>query len=179
VYPTAVTTLASTLVLDDWKWKVSDLRPWEYALWAAALSGFFVSGRLMDRLGRRPATVGFLLGAAAAGAFGFTAGTTATRAVGLALVIFALTGATPCVAAYSTELFPVRTRGRINAWLKVLTIGGQVAAPAIATALAGPMGGVGPALAVVGVGSAVAAVVAWALLPETRGLHPEPAMMGP
>jgi MFS family permease len=179
LYPTAVTTLASTLVLDDWKWKVSELRPWEFALWAAALSGFLVGGRLLDRVGRRPTTIAFLLGSAVAGVFAFTAATTVTRAVGLALVIFGLTGATPCVAAYATELFPVRTRGRINAWLKALTIGGQVAAPAIVTALAGPVGGVGPALAVVGMSYAVGAVVVWALLPETRGLHPEgaPAML--
>jgi MFS family permease len=173
VYPTAVTTLASTLVLEDWKWKLSELRPWEFALWAAGLSGFLVGGRLLDRVGRRPTTIAFLLAAAAAGAFAFTAGTTVSRAVGLGLVIFALTGATPCVAAYATELFPLRTRGRINAWLKALTIAGQVTAPAIATALAGPLGGVGPALAVVGGTYAIAALVVWTVLPETRGLHQE------
>ncbi len=171
VYPTAVATLASTLVLDDWKWKVSNLQPWMFAVWALGLSGFLVGGRLLDRLGRRPATCLFLLGTAAAGAFAFTTGTTVTRAIGLGLVIFALTGATPCVAAIVTELFPVQIRGRANAWLKPLTIAGQVVAPALGTALAVPLGGVGPALAALGGVNVIAAAVVWIALPETRPLH--------
>jgi MFS transporter, putative metabolite:H+ symporter len=174
LFPTAVTTLASTLVLDRWHLSVSDLRPWHYAVWLVAVSGFFVSGRLLDRWGRRPTSMLFLAAATAAGAFAFTATSTPARVLGLALVIFTLTGATPCVAAYSTELFPPGARGRVGAWLRGMSIAGQAAAPALATALAGPLGGLGMALAVVGSSYAVGAAVVFFLLPETRGWEREP-----
>src|SRR5439155_1658928 len=143
LFPTAVTTLASTLVLDRWHLSVSDLRPWHFLVWLIAVSGFFVSGRLLDRWGRRPTSMLFLAAATAAGAFAFTATSTPARVLGLALVIFTLTGATPCVAAYSTELFPPGARGRVGAWLRGMSIAGQAAAPALATAVAGRVNGEG------------------------------------
>jgi putative MFS transporter len=172
LFPTAVTTLASTLVLDRWHLSVSDLRPWHFLVWLAAVSGFFVAGRLMDRWGRRPTSVLFLAAATVAGAFAFTTTSTTGRVLGLGLVIFTLTGATPCVAAYSTELFPPGARGRVGAWLRGMSIAGQAAAPALATTLAGPLGGLGAALAVIGVSYAVGAAVVYFMLPETLVREP-------
>ncbi|MDP9342858.1 MAG: MFS transporter [Actinomycetota bacterium] len=181
LFPTAVTTLASTLVLERWHLSVSDLRPWHFLVWLVAVSGFFVSGRLLDRWGRRPTSVLFLAAATGAGAFAFTASSTTARVLGLALVIFTLTGSTPCVAAYSTELFPPGARGRVGAWLRGMSITGQAAAPALTTVLAGPLGGLGVALAVVGSSYAVGAAVVFFLLPETRGWGrgPPPPTVGP
>jgi putative MFS transporter len=170
VFPTAVTTFASTLVLKEWRWELSTINPAYVVVWAVAVSGFFVAGRLMDALGRRPTSALFLFGAAAAGLVAFHLSTTAGRVLGLGLVIFFLTGATPCVAAYSTELFPVRSRGRVGAVLRAANIAGAGVAPAITGFLSGPLGGVGPALAAMGLSYALGGAVVLGLLPETRGL---------
>lgn len=172
LFPTAVTTLASLLVFSEWDWDLGDLRPHYLLLWLVSVSGFFVGGRLIDRWGRRPTAALFLAGGAAAGLLAFTSTSTAGRVVGLGLVIFTVTGATPCVAAYSAEPFPVGARGRVGAWLRGMTIAGSAAAPAAAGALSGPLGGLGPALAVLGLSHALAAAVVLLVMPETRALGP-------
>ncbi len=176
---TGVTAFASLLVLEEWGWGLSDLRPQYMLLWLAGLSGFFVAGRLMDTWGRRPTTVLFLLGASAAAPFAFTAGETLDRALGMALVIFTFTGATPCIAAYSTELFPRAVRGRAGAVLRAMSIAGSTAAPALVGTVADLLGSVGQALAWLGVGGAIAALVVVAALPETRGAAEAGAALGP
>jgi MFS family permease len=169
VFPTAVTTFASLLVLDEWKWSLKTLNPLYVLVWVLAVGGFFVAGRLLDAWGRRPTAVVFLFGAAGAGLVAFRMGSTPGRVLGLGLVIFFLTGSTPCVAAYSTEPFPARSRGRVGAILRAANIAGAAAAPALTGALSGPLGGVGPALGVLGLSYALAGVVVLATLPETRG----------
>jgi len=170
MFPTAVTTFASLLVLTDWHWSLHSLRPWYFLVWAAGLSGFFVAGRLLDTWGRRPATTLFFAGSFAAGLAAFTATTSAGRVFGLGLVIFFLTGATPCAAIYGTEPFPPEARGRIGAAIRAAAIGGAAAAPAIAGLLSGPLGGLGHALAAVGASYLVGATIALTVLPETRDL---------
>jgi MFS family permease len=170
MFPTAVTTFASTLIKDEWKWDLADINPAYVALWVIAISGFFVSGRLLDAWGRRPTSVVFLSGAAASGLLAFRLSTTFGRVSGLALVIFFLTGSTPCVAAYSTEPFPARSRGSVGALLRVMNIAGGGAAPAMTGLLSDPLGGTGRALSVIGIAYALAAIVVLVFLPETSGL---------
>jgi fucose permease len=170
MFPTAVTTFASTLIKDEWKWDLADINPAYVALWVIAISGFFVSGRLLEAWGRRPTSVVFLSGAAASGLLAFRLSTTFGRVSGLALVIFFLTGSTPCVAAYSTEPFPARSRGSVGALLRVMNIAGGGAAPAMTGLLSDPLGGTGRALSVIGIAYALAAIVVLVFLPETSGL---------
>jgi MFS family permease len=174
VFPAAVATLASSLMKDAWHLQLSELRPYYFVFWALGGTGFFVSGRLMDRWGRRPTAIIFLLCAAVAGFVAFVPTAMLLRAIGLAFVIFGLTGATPCIAAFSTELFAVGARGRANAWLRGVDMAGMACAPAVATALTGPLGGLGPALAAVGSTYVLAAVVVVRWIPEPRG-HEESA----
>jgi putative MFS transporter len=171
LFPTAVTTFASFLVLNEWKWKLSTINPAYLVLWLLAVSGFFVAGRLLDRWGRRPTAAVFFAGAGLVGLFAFRFSTTPGRVLGLALVIFFLTGATPCMAAYTTEPFPKASRGRVGAILRTANIAGAGAAPALTGLLASgrALGSVAGALSVVGLSYAAAAVVVLALLPETRG----------
>ncbi|MBI4260235.1 MAG: MFS transporter, partial [Actinobacteria bacterium] len=136
-YATGVTALSSLLVFDEWGWTLEDLRPPYFGVWALGVTGFFVAGRLMDRWGRRPTAALFLAACAVSGFAAFTSEATAARVLGLGLVIFAITGATPCVAAFSTESFPVRTRGRVGAFFRATTIAGSTAAPALVGVLAG------------------------------------------
>lgn len=168
VFATSVTTFATLLVLDEWGWTVSDLRPQYLAVWGAGLGGFFVAGRLMDSWGRRPTTAVFMAGASAAAALAFTAGGTAGRVIGLGLVVFALTGASPCAAAYATELFPRAVRGRAGAVLRAASIGGGALAPALTGVLAAATGSVGHGLAFMGSAGVLAAGVVLLALPETR-----------
>jgi len=117
-----------------------------------------------------------LIGTAAVGLFAFQISGTPARVFGLGLVIFFLTGSTPCVAAYTTEPFPPESRGRVGAILRVVNIAGAGAAPALTGLLAADrfLGSVGRALSAVGLSYGLAAVVVLTLLPETRGLDLEP-----
>ncbi len=170
VYPAAITTLASTLVLGEWRLTLSAIRPWYLGVWILAVSGFFVSGRLMDRIGRRPTSIAFFSATAAAGWTAFTASSTLGRVIGLGLVVFTVTGSTPCLSAYSTELFPNGVRGTVGAWLQGMGILGATLAPTLTAGLAVRLGSLGFALAVVSLTYLAGALVALVLLPETRGL---------
>jgi MFS family permease len=177
VFPGALTVFASTIVLEDWGWTASSIHPLFFVWWVLALSGFFVAGRLIDSWGRRPTAATFFLGAFVAGVFAFGAAESdPARAFGLALVVFFLTGATPCNGALTTEPFPNRYRGRVGAIVRLAEIGGNAAAPALAGGLAGIVGGAGPAVGVIGVSYAIGAAAVLTLLPETRGMEAEPGL---
>ncbi len=165
--PGAVTALASTLVIDVWKFSLRAMKPYYFVIWLAGASGFFVAGRMLDRIGRRYTSALFFAATTAAGFFCFDATSTWQRVVGLALVIFTITGSTPCFQAYSTELFPSGIRGSAGALLQGIGLGATAAAPALAAILSAPAGGIGPALALVGLSYAVASVSVLLLLPET------------
>lgn len=174
VFPSALIVFASTIVLEEWGWQLTDIDPIYFAAWLAALGGFFVAGRLIDGWGRQPTAVTFFVGAWISGIYTFAVTESmAGRALGLALLVFFLTGSTPCAGALTTEPFPSRARGRIGAMVRLADIGGTAVAPAVAGVIAGPVGGLAPAVAVMGVTYALGAAAVVALLPETRGLEPE------
>lgn len=178
LFPAAVTTLASTLVLDVWKMSLATMKPYYYAIWLAGATGFFVAGRMLDRVGRRATSAIFFAATTAAGILCFNAATTWERVVGLALVIFTITGSTPCAQAYTTELFPSGIRGSAGAVMQGVSLGATAAAPALASALSLFVGGIGPALGIVGVSYLLAAGAVLLLLPETLGLHPDSTVTG-
>ncbi len=167
LFPGAVTALASTLVLDVWKMSLTTMKPYYYAIWLAGASGFFVAGRMLDHIGRRYTSAIFFAATALAGVICFDAGTLWQRVIGLALVIFTITGSTPCFQAYSTEIFPSGIRGSAGALLQGVSLGANAAAPAMAAALSSPLGGIGPALGTVGLSYLIAAGAVLILLPET------------
>jgi MFS family permease len=175
LFPGAVTALASTLVFDVWKFTLDSIKPYYYAVWLAGASGFFVAGRMLDRIGRRHTSAIFFMAAAVAGLICFNATATWQRVLGLAFVIFTMTGSTPCFQAFSTELFPSAVRGSAGALLQGVSLGGTAAAPALAAVLSRPAGGIGPALGIVGFSYAVAAAAVLILLPET--LVSKPALL--
>lgn len=159
LFPTAVTVFASTLVLEEWGWKLTSLNPVWVALWAAALSGFFVAGRAMDDLGRKPAGAVALFGATVAGFMAFPARTDPVRAIGLAAVIFFLAASAPVVSGFTTEPFPAAVRGRVGAVTRASDILGSAVAPGLVGVLTGTLGGLGAALAGAGVSYALGGLI--------------------
>jgi putative MFS transporter len=135
----------------------------------AGLPGWWVGGTLADGLGRRPTTILFLAGLAAAEVAFFLGGEWCLWP-GFALMNFCQGGKTVALRAWSTELFPTTVRATAAAWASAAaTVGGMTGFGA-AGALTGATGALAPALATVATAGLVAAGVA-AFLPETRGLE--------
>ncbi|GIV00259.1 MAG: MFS transporter [Actinomycetota bacterium] len=167
VYPTALTAFATLLVLREWGIRVTTLHPAQLAIWVGGVSGFFVAGRLADRVGRRPAAVAFLGLAALAGLIGVPADGTWTRTVGLGLVIFGLTGSTPLVSALTAEPFPPALRGRVAAVTRTAGLVGATIAPGLTGALSALTGSLASGLSLVALAEGLAVPVVL-LLPEAR-----------
>lgn len=168
-FPTALTLFASTLIIEGWQWELSSINPLFYPVWALALTGFFVAGRLMDLWGRRPTGIVFLGAATVAGWVTFTSPLDPVRGLGLAVVIFFLTGSATSVSALSTEPFPSSVRGRVGAGVRVTDVLGGIAAALVTGALADAWGP-GTALAFAASTYLLGALVVAATLPETRSL---------
>jgi putative MFS transporter len=129
---------------------------------------FFV-GRMLDRLGRR---VGALVvyGALISGCLGaFTLRVHGLVIVSLVLAVFAQSAVLALLNAYTGELFPTEVRGDAFAWANNL-LGriGYVLSP-LALGLLAESTGWGPAVASTTIFAALALVMLWRWLPETKG----------
>jgi putative MFS transporter len=129
----------------------------------------FLSGKLLDALGRRGGAAIIFVSAAAGvfGAYGFASHAMLT--VSLVVGIFGTSAVLPVLNAYTAELFPTELRSDAFAWANnLLGRFGPVLAPIVIGELAGANGW-GLALRVTTVGPLVAlALILWKL-PETRG----------
>lgn len=128
--------------------------------------GVLLAGRLAETRGRRPVSIIGLLVATAAQMVFFLAGGLVLWATAV-VSIMAAASAGLTIGALDAELFPTETRGTSNGFLLVCGVAGSATGLVAATTLAGRVGGLGPAIAVCGVASLVAAVVFLPLLPET------------
>ncbi len=96
-----------------------------------------------------------------------------------AVVAFALFMRVAAVAlrASQTELFPTRLRGTLLGWLAMAMAAAAIGAQFAAGGLALWLGGLAPAVSVLGLLMLPAAVVFLALVPETSGLGLEAAAL--
>jgi MFS family permease len=139
--------------------------------------GIVIGARLADTRGRR-----------IVGAVGVAGGTALTVAMVLAggwpmwalSVLGAVVGAAtvPALGVYGPELFPTSLRGRANGIIAILGVTGSVIGLLVAGYLSERWDGLGPALAVLGVGPAVMALLVLVAYPETarrelEDLNPE------
>jgi len=143
------------------------------------LPGFWVGGRLADRVGRRFSAVVFFVGLTLAEALFFLGGPGALWPAFMAMV-FAQAGKTTVVRSWMPEIFPTSWRGTASGWLSAGSTLGMMAGLAGAGALASAVGDMGLALTLIAAAGVVAAALAWTCLPETVGLElevaaPEPA----
>jgi MFS transporter, AAHS family, benzoate transport protein len=130
------------------------------------VAGLLVAGRLAETRGRRPVSiVGLLVASVAQMVFFVTAGGWLWLAAVVSIVAAASAGLS--LGALDAELFPTEARGTSNGFLLVCGVAGSATGLLAATVLEGPVGGLGPAIAVCGVASLLAAVVFLPLLPET------------
>jgi MFS family permease len=156
---------ASELAQDTYEW--GDL--FTLVVVAAApttLAGYVVGGRLSDRVGRKPALAGALLGFVLGTIVVFTE-QPALFAVGF----FVLTGSDAALqavrASYLGELFPTEVRATLAAFVSAIVVAGGSLGLVIVGALADV---VEPSRVLIAM-AVVVAVAAWLLrpLPETAG----------
>lgn len=113
--------------------------------------GFVVAGRLMDRFGRRPTFVAYMLGTLAFGTWLFQVRSAALMLPVLCAAIFFGLGSVAVTSAFSTELFPTYVRSRAAAWCRnAFEVGGGIVGPLVVGLLgdhvSGPVGSIGDAM---------------------------------
>ncbi|RMH43528.1 MAG: MFS transporter [Deltaproteobacteria bacterium] len=140
----------------------------------ASLPLVFVSGRLLDAIGRRHGGA-VIFGVGALGtALCYTLDGRWPLTATLVLGVFGASAMPSVLNALTTEMFPTHMRADAFAWCNnLLGRVGYVAAPAIVSNVADHVGALGPVVAATAVFPLLAVALMYALLPETRGLELE------
>jgi MFS family permease len=129
--------------------------------------GVLLAGRLAESRGRRPVAIVGLLVATALQMVFFIASDDALLWVAPTIAIVAAACAGLALGTLDAELFPTETRGTSNGFLLVAAVAGSATGLVVATQLRDVMGGLGPAIAVCGIPTLIAAVLLVPRLPET------------
>ncbi|MEW6262403.1 MAG: MFS transporter [Thermodesulfobacteriota bacterium] len=169
--------VALTAVQVFWAYHAINERGWTLAAVSKAmtisytigLSGYLVCGKLMDRLGRRPTSLIFFLGGAAAIAWTFLETRTLPMYLAIGFCVFFITAYLPICSTYTTELFPTHLRANAAAWTNN-TVGrtGCVIAPALVGQMALYLGGTGQAVAAIALCPLIGALLILLFFPETK-----------
>ena len=129
--------------------------------------GVLLASKLAESRGRRPVTIaGLLIATMAQGVF-FLSGGGALLWIAPVISIIAAACAGLALGTLDAELFPTEVRGTSNGFLLVAGVAGSAVGLVVATQLKDVMGGLGPAIAVCGVATIVAALFVVPRLPET------------
>jgi MFS transporter, putative metabolite:H+ symporter len=129
----------------------------------------FAAGKLLDVVGRKigatliyASTIGGVIGA-------YTMHSMGALTVSLVFAVLGVNTVLTVLNAFTTELFPTQYRGAAFAWSNNL-IGriGYCLSPTLVTAMV-PIYGWGPTLSITAIFPALALIVIWVVLPETRG----------
>ncbi|HEX6241542.1 MAG TPA: MFS transporter [Polyangiales bacterium] len=145
-----------------------------FAVMIAALGSMplvFLSGKLLDVVGRKKGAAVIFLVTSASTFVTFTAHDFWVLTAGLTGCIFAASAVLPVLNAITLELFPTDVRADGYGWANnLLGRVGYIAGPTLVGVLAGPLG-VGGATALTGVFPLLAlALILWRV-PETRGVE--------
>jgi putative MFS transporter len=139
------------------------------------LLGYYVCGRLIDRIGRRPVGILYVLGSVAFGVALFQTGNRVLSFVFLVGAVFFGFGIAPATSAYAVEGFPTAIRAQASSWIRNwFAPAGSLIGPAVVGVLAdqrtGALGTLSSAVTIVALVAAPAAFVIWRYLPETQGI---------
>jgi MFS family permease len=139
--------------------------------------GIVVGGRLADVRGRRKvAAVALSVGTVCTVMYFFADGAWLWLWPFVGNMISA--ASIPALGVYGPELFPTSLRGRANGMVAVVGLAGSAGGLLLAGVLSDAFGRIGPAMALLGVGPLLVAVLVLAAYPETAGreleeLNPE------
>jgi MFS family permease len=133
--------------------------------------GVVLASRLAESRGRRPVTVVGLLVATGAQAAFFLAGDDLVLWITPVIAIVAAACAGLALGTLDAELFPTEARGTSSGFLLVSGVAGSAVGLVLATQLRDVVGGLGPAIALCGIASLLAAVFVVPRLPETAERH--------
>jgi putative MFS transporter len=141
-------------------------------------AGYYVCGRVMERIGRRPTFVIYTVGGVGFAILLFQTRSATVSFFALALAVFFGLGIGPVMSAFATELFPTEIRGQAAAWVRNwFEIAGYVFGPALVGILGdhatGAIGNIGDTVTLMMCLWLPGLVLAWRYLPETRGVHLE------
>jgi AAHS family 4-hydroxybenzoate transporter-like MFS transporter len=132
------------------------------------LFGILLAGRITETRGRRPvAVVSLIIGTLCTVIFFLGQG--AVLWIFMTISIVAAAPAALAVGTMDAELFPTEVRGTSNALLLVTYVAGSVVGLVVAGQLSDPLGGIGYAIALCGIGPIIAAIFLVPRLPESRG----------
>ena len=144
--------------------------------------GVIVGGLVADRRGRKPVViVSLTIGTVLAALFYFVSG----ASLWLTAIISNIVGAAviPALGVYGPELFPTSLRGRANGLVFLVGLAGSGAGLILVGALSDEWGRLAPAMALVGIGPLVLALLVAVAYPETarrelEDLNPEDRARG-
>ena len=137
--------------------------------------GFVIGGRLMDRFGRKPVFIAYMLGTLVFGTWLFQIHSAGLMLPVLCIAIFFGLGSVSITSAFSTEPFPTYMRSRAAAWCRnAFEIPGGILGPLVVGLLGdhvtGTIGSIGDAMSLTVVALIpVTIFVTWRYVPETRG----------
>ncbi len=138
--------------------------------------GFIIAGRLMDRFGRKPTFLGYVILAGALGTLLFRIHAPGPMLPLLCGTIFFGLGSGAATTAFATECFPTYVRGRAATWCRnAFEIPGGIFGPLIVGFLGdhrhGAIGSIGGAASLLfGLCTIPVILIAWKGIAETRGL---------
>ncbi len=140
--------------------------------------GYYVCGRLMDRIGRRPTAMLYFVGGMIFSVILFQVDGKLISFVALMMAVFFGLGVSPVMSAFATELFPTEIRGAAAGWIRNwFEIAGYVFGPALVGILGdhatGAIGNIGDAATFLMILQIPLIFLVWRYMPETKGVELE------
>ena len=144
------------------------------AAYGVGCVGYYVCGRLMERIGRRPTAVLYLTGAVVFSITLFQVTNPVISFFALMLAVACGLGVQPVLSAFGTELFPTHIRGQAAGWVRHwFEIAGDVFGPALVGILGdhttGAVGNVGDTVSLLMLMTAPGIYLVWRFMPESKG----------
>ena len=121
----------------------ADVHSFRFTLYItlAQIPGYFAAAWLVEKIGRKPTLVAFMLLSAVASYFFGGAGSAATLVLWGCLVSFFNLGAWGVTYGYTPELYPTRLRGTGSGWAAAIGRTGAILAPLVVGRMIGTLGG--------------------------------------